>query len=358
MSAESRVDAVEWERWSNACLAQQGFTDADAACLTSSLAQTSLWGIDSHGIARLPHYLNRVAHGSIVARPAIRIERSGPGTAQVHGGQGQGIVVAHRANAVAIELAREAGIAAVGVSDSSHCGAIGLYSRAAAKQGLIGIAFTHSDSIAAPHGGHQPFFGTNPISLAFPRAGGEPLCLDMATTAIPWNRVMNARRDGVALPPGVALDADGQDSTDAAQVRALRPLGGEGYGYKGYGLAMMIELLCGPLNGNPFGPHISPMYEALDRARELGAFFIVIDPARFAGGAALAGVVAAMAMELSQAPGSPRMPGDPEAQAQAERLRDGIPVPPALWDEMLAWSQRLDVAPPVRRPLRRPMQDV
>lgn len=350
MAAQHRVDAKDWEAWASACLTTQGFADDDAQCLASSLAQTSFWGIDSHGIARLPHYLNRVAHGSIVARPQIRIERSGPGTAQVHGGQGQGIVVAHRANEVAIALAREAGIAAVGVSDSSHCGAIGLYTRAAARQGLIGIAFTHSDSIAAPHGGHQPFFGTNPISIAFPRAGVEPLCLDMATTAIPWNRVMNARRDGVALPPGVAVDANGLSCTDANEVRALRPLGGEGYGHKGYGLAMMIELLCGPLNGNPFGPHISPMYDALDRARELGAFFIVIDPSRFAGGAVLASVVAAMALEVSQAPGSPRLPGDPEAEAQAERLRDGMPVPAALWDEMQAWSQRLGVPMPRRRP--------
>jgi ureidoglycolate dehydrogenase (NAD+) len=160
---------------------------------------------------------------------------------------------------------------------------------------------------------------------------------------------MNARRDGVTLPPGVAVDAQGHDCVDADHVRALRPLGGERYGYKGYGLAMMVELLCGPLNGNPFGPHISPMYDALDRPRELGAFFIVIDPLRFAGGAALAGVVAAMAMELSQAPGAPRMPGDPEAAAQAERRQHGLPVPPALWDQMADWSARLGVALPAHR---------
>ncbi|MNK73609.1 putative oxidoreductase YjmC [compost metagenome] len=348
MIAEGRVDAAEWERWGADCLLAQDFSEPDARCLAQSLAQTSLWGIDSHGIARLPHYLNRVAHGSIQARPDIAIERTGPGTAQVHGGQGQGIVVAHRANALAIELAKSAGVSAVGVSDSSHCGAIGLYSRAAARLGFIGIAFTHSDSIAAPFGGHEPFFGTNPISLAFPQEGADPLCLDMATTAIPWNRVMNARRDGVALPAGVALDAQGRDCADAAQAHALRPLGGPEYGYKGYGLAMMVELLCGPLNGNPFGPHISPMYDALDRPRELGAFFIVIDPARFAGGAALATVIAGMATELSQAPGSPRLPGSPEAAAQAERQRQGLPVPLALWAEMQAWSSRLGVALPER----------
>jgi len=348
MASWQTMDAAQWRQWGEACLQALEFSQADARCVAASLAQTSLWGIDSHGIARLPHYLNRVAHGSILARPDIRIERSGPATAQVHGGRGHGIVVAHRANAVAMELAREAGVGAVGVSDSSHCGAIGLYTRAAADAGLIGIAFTHSDAIAAPFGGRWPFFGTNPLSFAFPRQGGAPLCLDMATTAIPWNRVMNARRDGAALPEGVALDADGRGETDAARVRALAPLGGE-YGHKGYGLAMMVELLCGPLNGNPYGPHIGPMYEELGRARELGAFFIVIDPARFAGGAALAAVAAAMAAELAAQPGSPRAPGDPELAAQAEREAGGVPVPPALKAEMAEWSGRLGLfLPPFR----------
>lgn len=345
MARRECVDAAQWQQWGEACLRRLDFNEDDARCLASSLAQTSLWGIDSHGIARLPHYLNRVVHGSILARPQIRIEQSGPATAQVHGGRGHGIVVAHRASQTAMALAREAGVGAVGVSDSSHCGAIGLYTRAAARQGLIGMAYTHSDAIAAPFGGRQPYFGTNPISFAFPRQDGEPLCLDMATTSIPWNRVMNARRDGAALPAGVALDAEGRNVTDAERVRALSPLGGD-YGHKGYGLAMMVELLCGPLNGNPHGPHIGPMYEQLDRPRELGAFFIVIDPARFAGGAALAAVAAGMAAELAEQPGSPRMPGDPELASQAQRQAAGIPVPPALKAEMAEWSARLGLAPP------------
>ncbi|MBV7483742.1 Ldh family oxidoreductase [Bordetella sp. BOR01] len=332
--------------WGRRCLVAMDVPDADAACLADSLVQTSLWGVDSHGIARLPHYLNRLARGSILARPDVRIVRSGPATAQVHGGQGLGIVVAHRANRLAMDIARETGVAAVGVSDSSHCGAVGLYSRAAAAAGLVGLAFTHSDSIAAPFGGHVPFLGTNPISVAVPRQDGPPVCLDMASTAIPWNRVMNARREGHALPPGVALDEAGRDATDPQAVRALRPLGGPQQGYKGYGLALMIELLCGPLNGNPFGPHLSPMYEQLDVARRLGAFFIVIDPARFAGGPLLGAAVAQMAGELAAQPGQPRMPGDPEQAAQAQRLRDGIPVEPGLWQEVLLWSERLRTPPP------------
>lgn len=341
-----RLSAASLDAWARRCLVALDVPAADAQCLAGALVQTSLWGIDSHGIARLTHYLDRLARGSIRARPEIVVTPTGPGTAQVAGGQGLGHVVAERANRVAMDLAKVNGIGAVGVSDSSHCGAIGLYTRAAAGEGLIGIAFTHADRIAAPHGGHAPFFGTNPVSIAVPRTGAAPVCLDMATTSIPWNRVMNARLDGRPLPDGVALDGEGRPTTDAAAARALRPLGAPEHGHKGYALALMIDLLCGPLHGNAYGPHIVPMYAALDTPRGLGAFFIVIDPLRFAGGATLADMAARMAADLTAEPGAPRMPGDPEQDAEVERRRDGIPVPAAQLAEMRAWSERLGVEPP------------
>lgn len=342
-----KLAAETLSAWAIECLQRSRVSEADAHCLAESLVQTSLWGIDSHGIARLTHYLNRLTHGSIRARPEIVVTRSGPGTAQVAGDRGLGIVVAHRANRLAIELARENGIGAVGVSDSSHCGAVGLYSRVAAREGLIGMAFTHSDKIAAPFGGHRPFLGTNPISLAFPREGSEPVCLDMATTSIPWNRVMNARREGAAIAPGVAVDGEGGDTTDAQAANALRPLGGPDYGHKGYGLALIVELLCGPLNGNPYGPQIGPMYAELERPRRIGAFFVAIDPMRFAGGPMFAATVEHLARALAAEPGAPRMPGDPELAAQAKRRVEGIPIEPGLAAEMRAWSSRLGVASPL-----------
>ena len=336
-------DADHLQRWGSDCLRKVGMSQTDADLLAQSLVQTSLWGVDSHGIARLPHYLERLRRGSIRACPDIRVVTTGPCTAQVHGDQGQGIVVAHRANAVAMDLARANGIGAVGVSDSSHCGAMALYTRAAAAAGLVAFAFTHADSIAAPQGGYKPFLGTNPISMAFPRAGQEPVCLDMATTSIPWNRVMNARREGVDVPAGVAVDAAGQPSTDAQQIRALTPLGGQEFGHKGYAPALVIDLLCGPLNGNPFGSQIPPMFADLDAPRKLGAFLIVIDPMRFAGGPQLAAVVQTMALTLAAEPGAPLMPGDPELAAQARRKAHGIPVEPGLLAEIDQWTQTLGV---------------
>jgi ureidoglycolate dehydrogenase (NAD+) len=337
------VNAADLQRWGAECLLKVGMSTHDAHQLADSLVQTSLWGVDSHGVARLPHYLERLRRGSIRACPDIRVEVTGPCTAQVHGDQGQGILVAHRANSVAMDLARTNGVGAVGVSDSSHCGAMALYTRAAASSGFVALAFTHADSIAAPYGGHKPFLGTNPISMAFPRAGHSPVCLDMATTSIPWNRVMNARREGVAVPSGVAVDEAGQIATDAQQVRALTPLGGQEYGHKGYGLALVIDLLCGPLNGNPFGSQIPPMFADLDTPRRLGAFLMVIDPMRFAGGPQLAEVVQMMAITLAAQPGAPQMPGDPELAAQANRKEQGIPVEPGLWAEFAQWSSLLGV---------------
>ena len=329
--------------WAASCLEAVELTPADARLLADSLVQTSLWGIDSHGIARLPHYLERISRGSIKARPEVVVKETGASTAQVNGGHGQGILVGHRANAVAIELARKTGVGAVGVSDSSHCGAMAMYTRPAARAGLVALAFTHSDSMAAPHGGTRAFFGTNPISIAFPRAGHEPACLDMATTSIPFNRVINARREGHPLPPGVAYDAEGRVTTDADAARALIPLGSAEFGHKGYGLALMIDLLCGPLNGNPYGPTISNMFTELDEFRHLGAFFLVLDPQRFAGGATLAATVEAMAQALAAQPGSPIMPGDPELDEERVRREKGIPIEPVLAQQMREWSARLQV---------------
>ena len=332
--------------WGLACLRAAGVSEDHAQCVADSLVQTSLWGIDSHGIARLPHYLNRIAHGSIKAQPEIVVTPSGAATAQVAGDQGLGIVVSHRAMRVAIEMARASGIAAVGVSDSSHCGAVGLYSRVAAREGLIGMAFTHSDKIAAPHGGHLPFLGTNPIAMAFPREGGEPVCLDMATTSIPWNRVMNARREQHPLPRDVAVDAQGAPTESAIDANALRPLGGLDYGHKGYGLALVVELLCGPLHGNLYGPQIGPMYAELTKPRRIGAFMIALDPLRFAGGASFAATIEHIACTLAAEPGAPRMPGDPELAEQAQRLAHGIPIEPGLHIEIEQWSAKLGVASP------------
>lgn len=324
------------------------FTRRDAEQIATSLVQTSLWGIDSHGIARLGHYLSRIEAGSIEARPKIRVKRTGPCTAQVDGGHGHGIVICHRATEEAIALARRNGIGAVGVANSSHSGAMSVYGRRIARAGLVGIVFTHSDAFVAPHGGTKKFLGTNPICITVPTSNRDrPLCLDMATSAVPFNRIVNYRRENRPLQPGWALDQRGRPTVDPHVVGCLLPLAG----HKGYALAFMIDLLCGPLNGMPFGPHIPAMYQRLARRRKLGSFLIAIDAARFAGKKNLSAVATRMAKEARAQPRikareSVLAPGDPELLTAERRLREGIPIEPGLRQEIERWSKRLGVTLP------------
>lgn len=221
------VSADVLRTWVSRVFIAVGMPEADAEQSAGQLVQTSLWGIDSHGVARVPHYLDRLRRGSIKARPAMAFEATGPATGNVDGDHGLGFVVCTFAEDRAIELALAGGAGIVGVRNSSHCGAIGLYSRRAAARGLIGISFTHANSFVIPHEGNRAFFGTNPISIAVPTAdAARPLCLDMATSVVPMNRIHNARREDRPVPPGLGVDKDGRDTTDARAIAALKPMGG------------------------------------------------------------------------------------------------------------------------------------
>ncbi len=342
VGALTRISRSRLADWGAACLVASGVPAGDAQVVADALVQTSVWGIDSHGILRLTHYLDRLRRGSIRADAPGRIEDSGPCSANMDGGHGLGILHCRRAMAHAVTLAQANGVGIVGVRHSSHCGAVGLYSRQAATQDLVGLAFTHASSIVVPHGGERPYFGTNPISVAFPREPA-PLVLDMATSQVAWNKVVNARVEGRELDAGLTVDEHGQPTTDAQRARALIPLGGADYGYKGYGLAMMIDLLCGALNGMSFGPRLTPMYEELDRVQDLGHLVIALDPQRFAGGATLRASVEAMSEDVVRAGPAVRMPGDPELTAERERVAHGIPIEAQALADMRDWSARLAV---------------
>jgi ureidoglycolate dehydrogenase (NAD+) len=248
----------------------------------------------------------------------------------------------------AIRLAKKNGVGAVGVGNSSHCGAMAVYGRKIAAAGLIGIVFTHSDAFVAPHGGTKKFLGTNPICITAPTLDPKrPLCLDMATSAVPFNRIMNYRRENRPLQPGWALDERGRPTVNANHVSCLLPFAG----HKGYALAFLIDLLCGPLNGMPFGPHIPAMYTGLSRRRRLGSFMIALDPKRFGGGPKLPAAASRMAREARNQPRAQRktsvlVPGDPENTNATERARKGIPIESGLHEEIRLWSNRLGVIPP------------
>ena len=342
------ISANELSRWGQTCLQALDVPAEDARFVAESLVQTSLWGIDSHGIARLPHYLNRLQGGSLEPKPAMEMTRTGPCSGDLDGGHGLGIVVMGRATGEAIAMAQENGVGFVGVRESSHCGAIGLYGRMIAQAGLIGMVFTHSDAFVAPHRGFQKFLGTNPVCISMPCKDGRPLCLDMATSAVAWNAVMNARRENRPVRGDIAYNEEGHPVTDPHKVACLRPMAE----HKGYALAMMIELLCGPLNGMPWGPNIPAMYGDRSERRHLGSFVGALDPARFFGGANFPATVAALASTARSQPVRDQaepvlVPGDDHYANEQKRRALGIPIEPGLAEEIKLWSSRLGVSDPL-----------
>ena len=307
---------------------------------------TSLRGTDSHGVARLPVYVERLRAGAINPRPRPSVERRDGAVALVDGDQGPGQVAALHATDVSIELAREYGVGVVTVRRSAHFGAAAYYAIRAAEQGLVAMAMTNTEPLVIPHGGAEPALGTNPICLAAP-AGDGIFNFDMATSQVAMNRVWNARDEGRPIPEGWGVDAQGRSTTDAAAVVAGMPLGG----YKGYGLALVVEVLSGVLAGSGVRHDVGKLYDDVHKPLDTGHFHLAIDPERTVGRERFAAVLAGLLGDLRAIPPAPGsdevlVPGDPEDRARAERERSGIPIEPGLWRTLRELGAELGVDDP------------
>ena len=310
--------------------------------VAEGLVQASLRGVDSHGVRLMPHYLRALEAGRLNPNPAYQFERTAGGTGRLNGDHTFG----HAAGAVgmghAIELARDSGVGAVTVYDSSHFGSAAYFALMAAKEDLVGLSFTHADSLMLSYGGKRPFFGTNPICFAAPCRDEEPFCLDMATTSVTWNKVLRVSGDGGTLPAGWGVDADGVETQDPRRIAALHPIGG----YKGFGLGMMVDVLCGLLTGMPVGRHISRMYtDPIEEKRQLGHFFMAFRIDRFVPIEDFKRSMQEMMNELREEPALDAtvpvlVPGDPEKRAMADRRELGIPLSVAEHDELRDLGQK------------------
>jgi ureidoglycolate dehydrogenase (NAD+) len=314
--------------------------------VAGSLVWTSLRGTDSHGIARLPIYVERLRGGVLNPRSRPSVVHRDGSVALVDGDQGPGQVAAVFATDLSIELAREHGAGVVAVRRSAHFGAAAYYAMRAAGQGLVAMAMTNTEPLVIPYGGAEPALGTNPICLAAP-AGDGIFNLDMATSQVAMNRVWNARDEGRPIPEGWGVDADGRTTTDAAAVVSGMPLGG----YKGYGLALMVEVLCGVLAGAGVRHGVGELYGDGSGPQDTGHFHFALDPERTVGRDRFAAVLDGLLAELRAIPPSPGfdevlVPGDPEDRAREARERAGVPIEPALWSTLCALSEELGVSVP------------
>lgn len=325
---------------------------ADAA--TRAMLHASRHGIDSHGVRLLDHYVRALVGGRVNGKPSLAFDRSDRPVAMLDADHAHGARATFAAMARACAAARRFGIGAVGIRNSSHFGAAGAYALAAAEEGLVGVAVCNSDAFVRLHGGAERFHGTNPIAAAAPCGEGRPWLLDMATSAIPYNRIVLHRSLMQPLPDGVVSTEEGADTRDPDLAAMLAPLGGA-FGYKGAGLAGLVEILSALLTGMGTSAELLPM-SGPDFAtpRGLGAFVLAIDPDAFVGRAAFE---AGMRRYLADLRGSlpaegarALAPGDRE-WAQAElRARTGIPVDPHSIEAFRRLAEAYDVPFPARVP--------
>ena len=322
----------------DAALREAGASEASAASTVRALMHASSLGVDSHGARLVVHYCSVLRSGRLNGDPKLRVDRRGAAAAVLDGDDGLGHHAAYRAMEEAVALAREAGIGAVGVVRSSHFGAAGAYARAGAEAGMLTFITTNADSAVALHDGAAAFHGTNPLAFAAPVAGARPWLFDMATSSIPYNRVLLYRTLGRTLPESVAADAGGVPTRDPHAVAMLLPLGGVDFGFKGAALAGVATLFSAVLQGAVLDSDMLAMVGGTDMTtpRGMGHFAMAVDPAFFGGAEAFAAGMDRYLAALRGATARPdevvMAPGDREWRVEIERARDGIPLDPDTAD--------------------------
>jgi LDH2 family malate/lactate/ureidoglycolate dehydrogenase len=333
-----RVEADRLFEIGTALLVAAGASRSEAEIVMRHSVDANLAGHDSHGIIQIPTYIDRIQVGHIVPGAPWTITQESTTTTVIDGHWGFGYTVTERAMQLTIDKADKANVAATTVFRQGHIGRLASYTLMAAEADMIGLITADSGRSAkqvAPFGGREARIGTNPLSIAIPSNLEGPLFLDMATSAVAAGKISLAVSRGEPIPLGWVVDRDGNPTSDPTQLArggALQPLGGSGEGYKGSGLAAIVEILCGLLTGLGFG--VDPTGRHND-----GCFIAVFKVAAFRPLAQFKQEVTDFAAYLNATPpsaGSPGVlyPGQIEHQREQDRRQNGIDVEDATWAKL------------------------
>lgn len=330
-------------------LCAAGMAPEPAGTVAHGLVEADARALSSHGVVRLlPVYLRRFQRGSTNPAPNVRTVHRHGAAALVDGDGGPGQVVGTQSMDLAVELARAHGVGAVGVRNSSHYGMGALYVEQAARAAMAGIALTNAPSNMPPAGGRSRFFGTNPFTIGLPGGDDDPVVLDMSTSVVARGKIVMAQKEGRTIPPGWAIDADGNPTEDpeAALLGAVLPMAG----YKGAGLALMIDALCGVLTGAAFEQHIVDLYDERDLHQNVGHFFIAVAVETFMPIERFRERMRRFAAEVRAQPRQPGvdriyLPGEIEREAASRAAQTGVPIGEAGLRELDGIAAALGVRP-------------
>jgi len=319
-----------------------------ASACVSSVMHGTRFGVDSHGVRLIPHYINVLETGRLNKNPSIKFKKLKLGSGLLDGDHSQGALPTYTAMDHAIEMARKTGIAAVGITNSSHFGPAGAYTLHAAKKDMIALAFCNSDSFVRLFDGAERFHGTNPISMAVPTGEPDPWLFDMATSSVPFNRVELFRSLDQKLPQNVASDKIGNSTLDPHVAEMLDPLGAR-FGFKGAGLGGISEIFSAVLTGMKLSPELLPMSGPdMTTPRELGAFVIAIDPEGFLGSFLLKQGMQRYLNLLRNSASKEKSvvmaPGDREWQTAHDRDKNGVFLDPVTIKQFKLLADRFGIS--------------
>jgi LDH2 family malate/lactate/ureidoglycolate dehydrogenase len=343
------ASAVAADAFARSLLSAHDVPDADAAIIAGCLVSADLRGVDTHGLCRLPIYLERVRKGLINPTPDLRPERVTPVAASLDGHNGFGFVVGTRAMAVAIAMAREFGIGVVSARRSTHFGMAASYALPAVEAGLMAMVFSNASRAMPPWGGRSMLLGTNPFCMAAPAGDNRPIILDMSPAVAARGKIRKAERRGEMIPLGYALDAQGRPTTDpkaALDGGVVLPIGE----HKGSGLSLFMDIFGGVISGANFGGDVGDQYKAFDRAQDVGHFFLAMRPNLFVSERdyrARMDELIARVRAVPTAEGSDEilLPGEPEDRIEAERRKSGIPYAAAEVAALQDEAKRASIQP-------------
>jgi LDH2 family malate/lactate/ureidoglycolate dehydrogenase len=340
------VAAEAAEIFAQKLLLAHGLPEADAKIVASCLVSADLRGVDTHGLARLPIYLDRLRRGLINPRPALVPQRVTPVAAALDGENGFGFVVGTRAMSEAIEIARDYGLGLVCVRRSTHFGMAASYVLQALDAGLISLVFSNASPAMPPWGGRKALLGTNPFAAGAP--GNPPFLLDMSTAVAARGKIRRAERRREAIPLGYALDGDGRPTTDPAAALAgvVLPVGG----YKGSGLSMLMDILGGVISGAAYAGDVGDQYKVFDRSQDVGHFFLAMKVDLFVSQAEYRARMDTLVRRVRDCPKAEGfseilLPGEPETRHEEARRGGGIPYSASEVDALQQEAVKASVPP-------------
>jgi LDH2 family malate/lactate/ureidoglycolate dehydrogenase len=340
--AAPTAPAEALKRFATEVFARTGMPKADAAIVADVLVWANLRGVDTHGVMRIPRYVDLIETGDMNPRPAIAIRTETPASVLIEADRAAGPVAMMRGTTEAVRKARDAGVGLALVRATTHTAALGYYTLAAAREGMAAIALAASWPNVVYHGTRAAGVSTSPISIAVP--GGEPLVLDMATSVVSMGKLNQAKRTGEPIPAGWALDKDGKPTTDPQAAQIPLPMAGP----KGSGLSLMIECITSLIAANPLLAESLEGTSEGHRHRQNG-FVMAIDLAQFGDPENFRREVDRLVKALKSLPidrevGEILMPGERGRRTLEGRTREGIPIPRAIHGELQALANRLGVA--------------